>query len=236
MFKPGRFRPGFLVYGDINMGKRLDQYISEYVVFDLETTGISTKKDKIIEISAIRVKDGEEAAEFSTLVNPEQPIPYHATLVNNITDEMVADAPTIAEALPEFLDFAGESVLLGQNIQQFDLKYIYRDCLNLGLEVPGNDFMDTLPLSRVCLPELPHHSLGDLAAHFGISTAGAHRALADCRMTYRVYEKLGPMIEAANSAVTKCPKCGRNMVKRKGKFGIFWGCSGYPACTCTRKI
>lgn len=218
------------------MAKRIDGFIRDYVVFDLETTGTSINRDRIIEISALRVRNGEVVDEFSTLINPGCPIPYYASQVNNITDEMVEGAPGIEEILPEFLSFVGNDVLLGQNIQRFDLKYIYRDCEENGLPVPNNDFVDTLPISRVCLPQLSHHTMSDLAECFGISTKGAHRALADCYMTHRVYTAMGSMIEKAYADIPRCEKCGQTMVRRKGKYGEFWGCSGYPGCTFTKNI
>ncbi|MBR1629090.1 MAG: topoisomerase DNA-binding C4 zinc finger domain-containing protein, partial [Lachnospiraceae bacterium] len=114
--------------------------------------------------------------------------------------------------------------------------FIWRDSRLVQGRVPGNDFVDTLPLARLCLPALAHHSMTALAEHFGISTEGAHRALKDCYMTFEVYEKLGPMIAEAVKKIPKCRKCGRPMVRRKGKYGEFWGCSGYPDCTFTKKL
>ena len=154
--------------------------------------------------------------------------------MNNITDDMVADAPAIEEILPKFIEFVGKDVMLGQNIQCFDLKYIHRDCGLYGFEFMDNDFIDTLPIARACLPKLSHHTLSDLADFFDISTDGAHRALADCYMTHRVYEAMGSMIESAFASIPKCPKCSKNLVKRNGRYGAFWGCSGYPDCTFTR--
>lgn len=98
-------------------GKRLATYVPDYVVFDLETTGTSVNTDEIIEISAVKVNEGEVVDTFSTLVNPQRSIPYFATAVNGITDEMVSDAPVLADALGEFLNFAGSMVLVGHNIQ-----------------------------------------------------------------------------------------------------------------------
>lgn len=108
-------------------GKRLYDYMSDYVVFDLETTGTSCNSDEVIEISAIKVKDGEVVDEFTSLVNPERPIPFYASQVNGITDDMVIDAPTFDIVLREFLEFTGDAVLVGHNIHSFDMKFIYRD-------------------------------------------------------------------------------------------------------------
>ena len=93
-------------------GKRLSLYTRDYVVFDLETTGLSPEADEMIEISGIRVREGKAAEEFSTLVNPGRPIPYAASRVNGITDRMVRKAPDLRDALGRFLAFMGEDVLV----------------------------------------------------------------------------------------------------------------------------
>lgn len=221
-------------------GHRLERYVPDYVIFDLETTGISPQSDAVIEVSAIRVRSGRVSEEFSSLVNPERFIPWGATRVNGITDAMVADAPKTADALWEFLQFAGEDPLIGHNIQSFDLKFLERDCLQLYGAVPANDYLDTLLLARRTLPGLKHHRLVDLAEHYGCSTEGAHRALADCRMNQLVYERLaretvqtgrGP----AGERLRLCPLCGQRLWKRRGRYGEFWGCGGYPSCRYTEK-
>lgn len=214
-------------------GKHLRNYMPDYVVYDLETTGTSPKRDKIVEIAAIRVVDGKADEEFSMLVNPECPIPFGASQVNGITDEMVADEPTIRDALPQFLDFVGDAVLVGHNILQFDMKFIYRESRMLFKQIPENDLVDTLPLARLCLPELSHHRLTDLAEHYHLSTAGAHRALKDCQMTMQVYEELGKALTEAVKNAKVCPKCGNLLQLRNGRYGQFWGCSGYPDCRYT---
>lgn len=217
-------------------GQQKTEYIRDYVIFDLETTGTSCYNDKVVEISAVKVVDGRVVEEFSTLVNPDRPIPYYASQVNGITDDMVEDAPLFKEALKDFLDFVGDMVLVGHNIHAFDLKFIYRDCEEYFGKVPGNDYIDTLKMSRICLPELVHHTLSDIASFYGISTEGAHRALNDCRMNQAVYEKMGERLEARLKEVKTCPKCGSILKKRNGKYGEFWGCSGYPECKYTEKI
>lgn len=224
-----------------NKGKRLNRYLEDYVVFDLETTGISQERDAIIEISAVKVEKHEIVGEFSTLVNPRRHIPAGATAVNGITDEMVKDAPGIEAAVQNFLDFIGDFVLVGHNIHTFDTNFVYDAALQfLGREV-RNDYIDTLYMARSCLPELEHHKLTDVAAHFGLQTQGAHRALFDCMMNQGCYEALGKLMEekkkkGAVSEEQSCPVCGGVLVLRKGKFGVFYGCSGFPACRFTRNV
>lgn len=215
-------------------GKRLVKYMPDYVVFDLETTGVNVIKDDIIEISAVKVLGGKVADTFSTLVNPGRPIPYYATQVNGITDEMVEDAPDIREALADFLTFAGDAVLVGHNIQSFDLNFVSNAAEGLFGKTVENDYIDTLYMARSCLPELSHHKLVDVASYFHISAEGAHRALCDCIMNQKCYEEMGKL--QANQKLELCPKCGGELRKRNGKFGEFFGCSNYPACRYTRNI
>lgn len=214
-------------------GKQLVNYVSEYVVFDLETTGVSCIKDAIIEISAVKVKQGNIVDTFSTLVNPARPIPAGATAVNGITDEMVADAPYLHDVLGEFLEFIGDYVLVGHNIHCFDTNFIYDAALELYGKPVTNDFIDTLFMARKCLPKLEHHRLVDVAEYFHIDSEGAHRAMNDCIMNQKCYEELGKLQK--NIEVIICPKCGGEMVKRTGKFGEFYGCSNYPSCRHTMK-
>lgn len=219
-----------------NNGRKLNKYVKDYVVFDLETTGISPNYDEIVEISAVKVSDGRVVSEFSTLVNPGRPIPFRASEVNGIYDDMVADKPFFDTVLDEFLEFIGDSVLVGHNIHTFDMKFICRDALKYkGLTV-GNDYIDTLAIARACLPDLNHHTLSALSEYYGISTEGAHRALNDCHMNRQVYECLGKelsKVTESGSGARICPKCGDFLKKRNGRYGEFWGCSGYPACKYT---
>lgn len=169
-------------------GRLLNKYPPNYVIFDLETTGISPGNDEVIEISAVKVRDGKVVDEFSTLVNPKRPIPYGASRVNGIRDEMVADAPLFFDVLKNFFAFIGDDVLVGHNIHAFDMKFIYRDSKKFYGLLPDNDYVDTLIVARKHLPAMSHHRLVDLAEHYHISSKGAHRALNDCHMNQKVYE------------------------------------------------
>lgn len=222
-------------------GKLLNEYIEDYVVFDLETTGVSPYNDEVIEISAVKARKGKVVEEFSELVNPKRTIPFAASRVNNITDDMVLDAPFFDEVLGHFLEFVGEDVLVGHNIQSFDMKFIYRDCERYFHQLITNDYVDTLILAKRCFPEWRHRRLGDLADYYGISTQGAHRALADCRMNQRVFELLGKEMntekkKTLDSNVKTCPLCNLPLKKRNGRYGEFWGCTGFPNCRYTENI
>ena len=169
----------------------------DYTVVDTETTGLSTESCCLIEVSALRVREGRVAAEFSTLIRP----PWREVQKNGqwqqgyvddfiqgltgITDEMLEGAPLPEEALPQVEDFLGRDLLLGHNVG-FDTAFLY-DSFQKYL---GNNSLDQLRLARKLLPQLPHHRLGDVAAALGVPYQGAHRALADCWITYGCYEKL----------------------------------------------
>ncbi len=222
-----------------NKGKRLNGYVPNYVVFDLETTGISVQHDTIIEISALKVVNGKVEREFSTLVNPLRPIPSGATAVNGITDAMVADAPVLSVVMTRFLEFIGNDILVGHNIHTFDTNFVYDAALGLLGREMHNDYVDTLYMARQCLPQLAHHTLGDVAGYFHISTDGAHRALSDCRMNQQIYEQMGKLTGAGlqqKQPEQMCPVCGCELIRRKGRYGEFYGCSGFPGCRYTRNV
>ena len=223
-------------------GKELNKYVPDYVVYDLETTGISCQYDHVIEISAIKVQGGQVVEEFTSLVNPGRKIPWQASRVNHIYDDMVAEAPDFRQVLGDFLDFVGSNVLVGHNIGRFDMKFMYRDCEKYFAQTLANDYIDTLQLAKSCFPNWKHRKLENLADYYGISTEGAHRALNDCRMNQQVYELMAVDLSKGNISLQPqepeklCPACGHAMKKRQGRYGLFWGCSGYPYCRHTENI
>lgn len=220
-------------------GTLLNKYLKDYVIFDLETTGTNCNADEVIEISAIKVINEEVKEEFSFLVNPGMPIPFWATNVNGITDAMVADAPVFKDVLEKFLEFAGNLPLVGHNIHTFDMKFMYRDCQKYFGKTLSNDYVDTLKLARLYLPKLQAYKLVDLAKYYNLSTEGAHRALNDCRMNQQIFYYLGQEMLPENmkkNGLISCPNCGSLMKLRKGQYGEFMGCSGYPNCKYTMKV
>ena len=128
------------------------KFYKDYVLFDLETTGVSSNYDEVIEISALKVRDGKIVDEFSYLVNPGKMIPSEVSMVNHISNEMVKNARHFIEVLVEFIDFIGDDVLVGHNIHSFDMKFIYRDCERFYGKVISNDYVDTLTMAKKIFP------------------------------------------------------------------------------------
>lgn len=162
---------------------------TSYVVFDIETTGLSYTADKIIEIAAIK-HSGEQTSEFQEYVYIADPIPAKITSLTGITNETLKDASPIDVVLPKFLSFIANHTLVGHNIKSFDLLFINRACSNLGLPPVKNKVIDTLPLARKKLPNLGNYKQTTLCSYFGIDTSHAHRALSDCHMCDQVYRSL----------------------------------------------
>ena len=176
-------------------GKEIYGYRKDYVVFDLETTGLDVEKDKIVEIGALRVRNGQITEEFSTFVDPECIIPQRVIDLHGITNDMTRTAPKIAEVLQMFDDFVGDDILVGQNIRDFDLPFIWRECVaNFGKTI-SNDFIDNLSAARIALPELESHSLAVLAAMYNIERGTKHSAIYDSRSTQAVYEIVGKIAQ-----------------------------------------
>lgn len=219
-----------------NKGRKLGGYVKDYVVFDLETTGFRFESDEIIEISAVKVQDSRIVDTYSTLVKPSIRIPASATKVNHITNDMVSDAPGIAEALEGFVDFVETGILVGHNIHSFDMNFVYDAAMQVFQIGIYNDYIDTLHLAKKCLPQLKHHRLSDVAEYFDIGTEGAHRALNDCIINQKCYERLGELLREQPQVKPEqsCPQCGGVLVKRKGRYGEFLGCSSFPRCRYTR--
>lgn len=151
---------------------------AQYVVFDIETTGLSVINNKIIELAGVKMKDGKEIDRFSTLLNPHEKIPYHITQLTNINDDMVKDAPDLEPKLREFIDFIGDDVLVAHNAR-FDIGFIQANCKALGMPEVKNPVLDTLELARFIHPSLKNHRLNTLADKYKISLENHHRAVDD---------------------------------------------------------
>jgi DNA polymerase III subunit epsilon len=163
---------------------------SDFIVVDLETTGAKTPPGRIMEIGAYHVRGGRVRAEFQTLVNPETTIPPFISRLTGITEEMVEGAPLFAEIVADWLDFAGDAVLVAHN-SQFDVRVLNHE---VGRVFPGrrmiNSHLCTVKLSRSCVPGLTNYQLPTLAEHFSIPHPNRHRAAADALATAELFIRM----------------------------------------------
>lgn len=178
---------------DIVLNSKGQSLRDSYVVFDLETTGFSSQNDRIIEIGAVRVVDGKEVDHFSEFVNPKRPIPFEIENLTHINDDMVKDAKTIEEILPQFMEFCKGSVMVAHNAE-FDISFIEANCERLGIPT---DFsvIDTVELAHVLLPELGRFKLDTVCKHLKIKLANHHRAVDDAGATAKIFVRFIEMLE-----------------------------------------
>lgn len=176
--------------------------LDEYVVFDLETTGLSPwAGDEIIEIGAMKVFGSkiDEKNTFHSLVNPRRLIPFEATRVNGITNEMVKSAPVLEEVLTGFLDFIGSSWLVAQNAK-FDMSFIMKSLVQF--KIPKNmEVYDTMIFSRRLFPQEGSHNLDAIAKRLGIKVIkeDRHRSMGDVKLTAKAF------VELKDRLGDKCP-------------------------------
>ena len=186
---------GYLVddLTDVAVNEKGQSLDGTYVVFDLETTGFSPVKDKIIEIGAVKVEDGKITDRFSTFVNPGIPVPFEITRLTSITDQMVMDAPGIEVVLPEFLAFIGDAVLVAHNAS-FDVGFLEQNMRYLDL-MPDFTSVDTVALARMLLPTLSKFKLNIVANALNISLENHHRAVDDAGATAEIFVKFVHMLK-----------------------------------------
>ncbi len=159
-----------------------------FVCFDLETTGLSPLSEKITEIGAVKVVNGEVADTFSTFVNPEKPIPSKIVALTGITDDMVRDAPSQSEAVSDFLKFAEGSVLVAHNAP-FDTSFIRKACEDMGVEYNFTS-IDTVAISRAILPDIKNVKLDTVANYLKLGQFNHHRACDDAEILSRIFLNL----------------------------------------------
>ncbi len=166
-------------------GKYSGSFEDEFIVFDLETTGLSAATCKITEIGAVKIRGGEVLERYNTFVNPGCPIPEEVVKLTSITDEMVADARTIEEVLPEFMAFVGDRLMIAHNAD-FDTGFIRVAAKQQGIPFE-NAYLDTVALSRYLNPELKSHRLNKLAEHYALGDFHHHRACDDAEMLAMIF-------------------------------------------------
>ena len=169
---------------------------AEFIVFDVETTGLSpTDGHRIIEIAAMKVREGVIVDKFYSLVNPKRALPPEAMAINQITEEMVADAPTADDVLPRMIDFVGGGCLTGHNVR-FDLGFLCYELSLMGRKLKdGTPAVDTLKMAKELIPYLSSYKLAYLARSLGVQIGETHRAMADVEITVKVMLRLMEMAE-----------------------------------------
>ena len=174
-------------------GRHSCSIIQDYTVIDLETTGLMADNCEIIEVAALRVRNGEAVCFFESLVKPKNPINAFIEALTGITNEMVENAPSAEEVIPKYLKFIGNDIVVGHNIASFDTCLIYDYSMNILNKPFVNNMVDTLHFSRRCKIETENYRLQTIAEYLEIPYI-PHRALNDCVANYRCYEKLKPLL------------------------------------------
>jgi DNA polymerase-3 subunit alpha (Gram-positive type) len=173
-------------------GEKINQL--DYVVFDIETTGLDPLKNEITEIGALKIKGKELENVFSHLIKPAKPIPPEITRLTGIDDEIVKDSPLVKEIIPKFIDFIGSSALIAHNAE-FDFSFIKAQSEKLGLKPLDNSVICTVKIARYLIPHLQNHKLHTVASHFGLRVQNRHRAIGDVELTFQIWVNFLPMLE-----------------------------------------
>ncbi len=182
-------------------GEKDEPFDGEFIAFDLETTGLNFTNDRITEFGAVRIKNGEVVDKFGTLVNPQMPISAKITELTGITDEMVKDAPLEAEALKQFLDFAGDAPLIAHNAN-FDVSFVRAAAKRQGIDF-NPTYIDTVPMARALLTSIKNYKLDTVAKALHLPEFNHHRAYDDANICGLIFVGLAKILssndENANS-------------------------------------
>lgn len=170
-------------------GKSIIAFPEKFIVFDIETTGLSPDFDEIIEFCGILVENGHITDRFSTLIRPEEKIDAFIENLTGITNDMLSTAPSVETVLPRILSFLGDYILVGHNVS-FDVNFLYDACVNQEQPPLKNDFIDTMRISRKLYPDLAHHRLQDIVAFLDVPKVRSHRAENDCIMTLSCFQRM----------------------------------------------
>ena len=179
---------GYLIDDKVQMFKNaFDTKLDDtFIVFDIETTGLSALEHRITEIGAVKIKDGKVIDRFQTFVNPKTPIPAKITDLTGITNEMVKDAPSISQVLDKFIEFCGEKPVLVAHNAPFDCGFIKTACKNNNIEFKF-DQIDTVPICRFLFKELKKVKLDIVAKHLGLGDFNHHRAVDDAEVLSKIF-------------------------------------------------
>ncbi|MFQ9933607.1 MAG: PolC-type DNA polymerase III [Lachnospiraceae bacterium] len=174
-------------------GQSLDD---TYVVFDIETTGLSAAYDKIIEIGGVKVQGGVIVDKFSEFINPQMPIPFKIEQLTSINDSMVMEADTVDAVLPRFLEFCEGAVMVAHNAD-FDMSFIFKNASDLGIDFKCT-IVDTVSLARVLIPSISRYKLDTVAKAVGVTLEHHHRAVDDAGCTAEIFVKFIQMLKDRN--------------------------------------
>lgn len=170
-------------------GESMLYFPSDYVILDLETTGRNPRLDKIIEIGALKIRDNKIVDSYSTLINPKIKLDQFIVDLTGINDEMLSNSPYIQDVIDHVYSFIKEDILVGHNVH-FDINFLYDNLYNLKDIVLDNDLIDTIRIARAVFPNLSSHKLKSISKELDIDIKNSHRALDDCKITFKCLNKL----------------------------------------------
>lgn len=186
-----------IIYGTVAFSIKMgNEMIKDYVVIDLEMTGLDAKKDKILETGAVRVRDHQVVETFGTICNPDVLLSEKVIELTGITQKMAEEGQALDEAVAEFLDFCGEDIIVGQNVI-FDYSFLKQWAVNHKIPFERKA-LDTLKLARKFLPEGQKKNLEALCEYYNIERENAHRAIDDALATQQIFEMQQAQLEKEN--------------------------------------
>ncbi|QGT99540.1 CRISPR-associated protein Cas2 / DEDDh 3'-5' exonuclease domain [Candidatus Syntrophocurvum alkaliphilum] len=195
--KLGEQRMGYSNAAKIRKAKQMtkknnkgEKFLKTYLVLDVETTGLSVAEHEIIEIGALKIKDGQVEATFQALVKSKGSVPKSIEVLTGISDIMLEEkGKELEEVLPEFLEFAGNMPVVSHN-GDFDYSFLRAACQQLDIPLFSNRCLDTLKIARRLVDDVKNYKLSTLLKYFGIEVQTMHRSIEDCKITFQLYEKL----------------------------------------------
>lgn len=199
-----------------NKGESLYTFIDDYTVVDLETTGFSPQYDDIIEIAALRIRNGKIVNKYHQLINPKREINSFISNLTGIISLSLQSKPTLDEVIDDFLEFLGNDIIVGHNVS-FDINFIYDNVKKLREKEFTNSYINTVRLSKKLHPELRHHTLYNIAEYYSFNPDDEHRALSDCEVTYLIYNY---MKEEASSKYASLDEFYSLFIKKKRNYSF----------------
>ncbi|MDK2807720.1 MAG: polymerase subunit epsilon [Clostridiales bacterium] len=187
---------------NIKKQAQLLAFPADYSVIDIETTGLDLQNDQIIEIAALKIKQGKIVDSFDTFLSCQTPLPQKIQTLTGITEQMLSTAPHFPDVAYHYAAFLGTDILVGHSVP-FDISFLSKAYKAAGYASLQNSYIDTLPISQKLLPELVHHRLKDVAAFYHFDCQGAHRAINDCRMNYQIMEAMKQTVLASFGSETQ---------------------------------